>query len=333
MPIELPDLDDRNYADLMTEAMASIPVLYPQWSDHNPSNPGIALIELLAWLTDMTIYRTNRIPEKNRDGFLKLIHGPTWTRPPGQDMETAIRETVGVIRERYRAVTTDDYEYLAKHTFVPPIDQSIGGVARVRCLADKSINAQDLLVEASGYVTLLVVPDSGWNDSTYWVDPKTDLTGALKDFFDVRKLVTTRLRVRGPCAVPVKLGATVYLKDDARASIATDARNALLRHFHPLFGGRDGQGWPWGRAVYSSDVYAVLDEVSGIDYVENVSVKFDGSEAQQTARAIKHDNHEHEMHDPAVKLHPHELVRLEPGTSIALTLKERLGDQWVTKAV
>jgi len=62
MPMKLPNLDDRTYADLMAEAVASIPALYPRWTDHNPSNPGIALVELFAWLTEMLIYPANLVP-------------------------------------------------------------------------------------------------------------------------------------------------------------------------------------------------------------------------------------------------------------------------------
>ena len=46
MPIPLPNLDDWTYADLTAEARALIPSLCPEWTNHNPSDPGITLIEL-----------------------------------------------------------------------------------------------------------------------------------------------------------------------------------------------------------------------------------------------------------------------------------------------
>ena len=56
MPLPLPNLDDRTYADLIEEARALIPGLdrggpddQPSWTNHNPSDPGITLIELFAW--------------------------------------------------------------------------------------------------------------------------------------------------------------------------------------------------------------------------------------------------------------------------------------------
>jgi hypothetical protein len=53
------NLDDRTYADLVAEAISQIAVEYPEWTDYNPSDTGIILIELLAWLTEMTLYRAD----------------------------------------------------------------------------------------------------------------------------------------------------------------------------------------------------------------------------------------------------------------------------------
>jgi hypothetical protein len=73
MPIPLPNLDDRTYADLVLEARALIPRYAPQWTDHNPSDPGITLIELFAWLTEIIIFRLNRIPETSEARFVELL--------------------------------------------------------------------------------------------------------------------------------------------------------------------------------------------------------------------------------------------------------------------
>jgi predicted phage baseplate assembly protein len=70
MPIEAPRLDDRSYNDLVAEARRKIPHLFPGWTDHNASDPGITLIELFAWMTDIVLYRLNRVPDKH---FIKLM--------------------------------------------------------------------------------------------------------------------------------------------------------------------------------------------------------------------------------------------------------------------
>ena len=46
---------------------ALIPALQPAWTNYNPSDPGIVLIELLAWLTEMLIFQVNEIPAANTE--------------------------------------------------------------------------------------------------------------------------------------------------------------------------------------------------------------------------------------------------------------------------
>jgi predicted phage baseplate assembly protein len=77
-PIEL---DDRRFQDLVSEARLRINRACPEWTEHNVSDPGITLIELFAWMTEMTVYRLNRVPDKLHVGLLDLLgirlDGPT----------------------------------------------------------------------------------------------------------------------------------------------------------------------------------------------------------------------------------------------------------------
>jgi hypothetical protein len=71
--IDPPNLDDRTWQDLVNQAKALIPHYAPEWTDHNPSDLGITLVELFAWLVEQMIYRLNRVPEKNYVAFLNLL--------------------------------------------------------------------------------------------------------------------------------------------------------------------------------------------------------------------------------------------------------------------
>ena len=73
MPLPAPNLDDRRFQDLVNEARERIPQLCPEWTDHNVSDPGIAMIELFAWMTEVLIYRVNQVPDKNHLKFLDLV--------------------------------------------------------------------------------------------------------------------------------------------------------------------------------------------------------------------------------------------------------------------
>jgi hypothetical protein len=76
MPLQIPTIDDRRYQDLVTEALARIPIHNPEWTNFNKSDPGVTLIELFAFLTENLLYRANQIPERNRRKFLQLLGVP-----------------------------------------------------------------------------------------------------------------------------------------------------------------------------------------------------------------------------------------------------------------
>lgn len=73
MSLQAPRLDDRSYSDLVEEAIRQIPMFCPEWTDHNPSDPGVTLIELFAWMTDILLYRLNRVPDKHYIKFMELL--------------------------------------------------------------------------------------------------------------------------------------------------------------------------------------------------------------------------------------------------------------------
>src|ERR1051325_3550998 len=73
MPLPTPQLDDRRFQDIVDQAKTLIPQYCPEWTDHNVSDPGVALIELFAWMTDLLLYRVNQVPDKMYTTFLELI--------------------------------------------------------------------------------------------------------------------------------------------------------------------------------------------------------------------------------------------------------------------
>jgi hypothetical protein len=73
MPLLLPNLDDRTWADLVAEATALIPVYGSEWTDQNYSDPGITLVELCASIAEMDIYQLNQVSDHERLKFLNLV--------------------------------------------------------------------------------------------------------------------------------------------------------------------------------------------------------------------------------------------------------------------
>ena len=71
MPLMLPPADERTFASLVADATARLARLAPAWTDHNAHDPGITLIELLAHLTEIDLYRLGRVTAAERRSFLR----------------------------------------------------------------------------------------------------------------------------------------------------------------------------------------------------------------------------------------------------------------------
>ncbi|BDI34265.1 putative baseplate assembly protein [Capsulimonas corticalis] len=73
MSLPSPNLDDRKFQEIVNDVKQQIGRRCPEWTDHNVSDPGVTLIELFAYMTEMTLYRLNQVPEKNYIKFLEMI--------------------------------------------------------------------------------------------------------------------------------------------------------------------------------------------------------------------------------------------------------------------
>jgi hypothetical protein len=139
MAIPLPNLDNRSYDDLVEQARSLIPKFAPGWTDHNPTDPGIVLIELFAWLIEMVLYRVNQIPEANYLAFLQLLNGPDWRLEEPLTPSTlhdAIRTTILALRS-YRTAREDFNIWCCAVAATPcqGLRPGGGGCARAVCRA------------------------------------------------------------------------------------------------------------------------------------------------------------------------------------------------------
>ena len=73
MQLPTPKLDDRHFQDLVDEAKKRIPQYCKEWTDHNVSDPGVTLIELFAWMTDILLYRLNQVPDLHYIKFMEML--------------------------------------------------------------------------------------------------------------------------------------------------------------------------------------------------------------------------------------------------------------------
>jgi hypothetical protein len=254
------ELDNRKFDDLVEELRALIPRYAPEWTNHNLSEPGITLIELFCWVAEGLIYRTNRIPEASQRRFLELL---------GIDSAGALDEgraaAVEVLKGAWRGVTALDFEELVLERFPE--------VARVRCLADRALDAVEAGEERIGHVSVIVVP-RGEEAMPF---PSPALQDEVYRFLDDRRLITCLHHVGGPLYTDISLECTLVCNPAMKTEgVRERAIAALKRFFAPVAPaeGAVNQGWTFGRAVHESEVYAVLEGVEGVDHVETLTLRF-----------------------------------------------------------
>ncbi|MGR9087489.1 MAG: baseplate J/gp47 family protein [Gammaproteobacteria bacterium] len=275
MPLQLPDLDDRKYDDLVEEAIALIPRYAPGWTNYNASDPGITLIELFAYFAEMLIFRLDRIGREHKIGFLRLLAGPDQTHDEAlencsiEEIEDRIRKAILNLKQPQRAVTREDYEYLARQSA-----KRLCGEQPVRafCVTGKNLAAGGAFesLDHPGHVSLIVVVDRERISIPY-----DELLRKVGDDLESKRLLTTRLHVLNPSYLWIALRLVIQPRQDACWESVRQSAQARLERFGSPFAeeGADRMGWPFGRNLYLSEIYDVLEQVPGIDHVDRVIVQ------------------------------------------------------------
>lgn len=178
-----------------------------------------------------------------------------------ETLEEAIQRAKKELKEVTRAVTSADYEYLAMNT--PGLQ-----VARAKALP-RYHPSQDR--EVPGIVSVIVVPKSSPDNPNPM--PSQNFVRAVYRHLEKYRLLTTELFVLPPKYVNVSIAATIVVKPKSLPiKVKESVENKLKEFLHPVLGGFDRKGWPFGRSVYVSEIYEVIDGVEGVDYVEKVSL-------------------------------------------------------------
>lgn len=178
-----------------------------------------------------------------------------------ETLEEAIQRARKELKKVTRAVTSADYEYLALNT--PGLR-----VARAKALP-RYHPSQDR--EVPGIISVIVVPKSSLDNPNPM--PSQNFVRAVYSHLEKYRLLTTELFVLPPKYVNVLVTATVVVKPkNLPNKVKENVENKLKDFLHPVSGGFDHKGWPFGRSVYISEIYEVIDGVEGVDYVEKASL-------------------------------------------------------------
>jgi hypothetical protein len=72
VPTRIDDEELRAMVLIVRERLARFS---PHWTDANDSDPGVTLLELVAWIGEALIYRTGELPERGRLHAARLAAG------------------------------------------------------------------------------------------------------------------------------------------------------------------------------------------------------------------------------------------------------------------
>ncbi len=67
------NLDDEGFDEIMESARNTIVSTFPEWTDFNCHDPGITMLETLAWMKESRQYFLNKIGPANIEKYLKLL--------------------------------------------------------------------------------------------------------------------------------------------------------------------------------------------------------------------------------------------------------------------
>lgn len=197
-------------------------------------------------------------------GFVQSVSNPLAASggAAAERLRAARDRSAQQARHRDRAVALEDYEWLAL--------QASSEVARARALPLEGPAGRG----SRGFVSLVVVPHS--------LEAMPLPSAPLMDH--VRKTLVRRMPagVSGglvllpPSYVPVVVQAEVLvLRAEEAGRIEALLRGRLAAFLHPLTGGHDGRGWPFGEGVYGCDVAALIEGTPGVDAVRSLQLLVD----------------------------------------------------------
>jgi predicted phage baseplate assembly protein len=179
-----------------------------------------------------------------------------------EDIEETKRRAPELLRNRYRAVTTEDYEFLTAEASTE--------LATQRCLEPRSDFNQPFggLDRSPGNVNIIIVPNIG-----PVLSPTPPATPEL--------IITARMSVSGPKYLPVdvSIAASAWQKAidqgliSGPADVQTLINQKIQQYLHPVAGGLDGKGWQVGQNVFIADLYKAVMPSQDIGFISTLQIQ------------------------------------------------------------
>jgi len=202
--------------------------------------------------------------------------GPGLDGADEEPIDDALRRAPQQLKIRDRAVTAEDFEYLAR--------EATNDIVISACLGPRLLPSGDpwsygAITRAPGAVNVIIVPDQG--EGVPRPEPTADQLRLVRDHLEQRRDLTAHLQVLGPRYLPVKVTVAMVIWEQGIESgadlniIRADTLAAIQRFLHPTRGGPDSRGWQVGQPVFSSDVFRAIMPPPELGYISNLQLQPD----------------------------------------------------------
>lgn len=184
--------------------------------------------------------------------------GPAQGGSDTEQMQGVFKRGPHMIKHRNRAVTREDFERLA--AAASPY------IARTKCL------------EKGNKLEVIVIPRENKDKPS----PSSLLLKTVEKHLLSRCLNLVSpgcIDVSAPKYVEVSIEAEVApVAIDIAVPLEAEILKQLKEFLHPLYGGPGKKGWEFGRGLQISDVYALLENITGVDHVEKLRLNVKDNE-------------------------------------------------------
>jgi hypothetical protein len=187
------------------------------------------------------------------------------------------------LRHSWRAVAAQDFEDLALAA-TPEVARALAITPYVDPIYEQwaiTVTEEEAAAKA-GWVRLVIVPHGDGPAPM----PTPELLRRVERFIDARRAPQVEFDILPPVYVTVDVSVAVSVRTPEDGEGLIDRLKAVISHYlHPLSGGPDGRGWPFGRLANAetgvmalrSDLYALIAATPGVDRVRDVVVTLGAS--------------------------------------------------------
>ncbi|MCB0000144.1 MAG: baseplate J/gp47 family protein, partial [Anaerolineales bacterium] len=202
-----------------------------------------------------------------------------------ETIEETKRRGPEALRNRNRAITVEDYEYLAR--------EATTDVKKVRCLpprffsqydkrpSDKAINDPWTfggLNRDKGNVNVIIIPEAPLSNTM--PIPSVELLQEVSDFLEARRAITTQLHVTTPRYLPINAAVNVRIWEQARdlglvvseKQVELDIEAKIKAFLHPLWGGPTQTGWEIGQDILLSNLFEFIQPDPKVGFISSLTI-------------------------------------------------------------